>query len=35
MSLSGNKEFGFEDCNISAETALKRLEEICEFYKEY
>lgn len=33
--LSGNKEYGFEDIEVAEDTAFKRIEEICEFYKEY
>jgi len=34
-NLSGNKEYGFEDIDISYDVAFKRVEEICEFYKDY
>eukprot|EP00347_Sterkiella_histriomuscorum_P020477 403337650 len=35
QTLSGNKDFGFEDLEISPDLAFKRVEEICEFYKEF
>ncbi|CDW90426.1 transforming growth factor beta regulator 1 [Stylonychia lemnae] len=34
-NLSGNREYGFEDIEISYDLAFKRIEEICEFYKDY
>ena len=33
--ISGNKDYGFEDIEISPDVAFKRIEEVCEFYKEY
>lgn len=33
--LSWSKEYGFEDVEIMPEVAFKRIEEICEFYKDY
>jgi hypothetical protein len=32
--LSGNPDYDMQDMHISAETAFKRIEEICEFFKE-
>lgn len=34
-NLSGNKEYGFEEMQIGYDVAFKRIEEICEFYKDY
>lgn len=34
-NLSGNKEYEFDDIEIAPEIAFKRIEEICEFYKDY
>ena len=34
--LSGNKDYGFEDIpELSADLAFKRIEEICDFFKNY
>jgi len=33
--ISGNKDYGFEDVEITPELAFKRIEEVCEFYKDY
>ena len=32
--LSDNPDYDLQDMRISADTALKRIEEICEFFKE-
>jgi hypothetical protein len=32
--LSGNPDYEMQHLHISAETAFKRIEEICEFFKE-
>ena len=34
-NLSGNAEFGFENMHIDYDMAFKRVEEICEFYKDF
>lgn len=34
-NLSGNKEYGFEGIDIAPDVTFKRVEEICEFYKDY
>jgi phosphosulfolactate synthase (CoM biosynthesis protein A) len=34
-NISGNKEYGFEDIEISPELAFIRIEEVCEFFKNY
>jgi hypothetical protein len=33
-NISDNPDYEMQDMNISAETAIKRIEEICEFFKE-
>jgi hypothetical protein len=34
-NLSYNKEYGFEEIEITPDVAVKRIEEICDFYKGY
>ena len=33
--LSNNLEYGFEDIQIATDVAFKRVEEVCEFFKEF
>lgn len=33
--LSNNLEYGFEDIEITTDVAFKRVEEVCEFFKEF
>ncbi len=33
--LSNNKDYGFENIDITPDVAFKRIEEICDFYRDY